>query len=223
MMNTQNQESLREMQLACIGKLMASISHEFKNHLAIIKESCGLVEDLLLFEDSERPTNSGRYKKIIAGVNDRIAQAAEMCRYLSGFSHRMDQPLSSFNLGEVLQEEVYLLQRLARQKQVDLIFADTAGVPPVYSNPSLLQFAVFCLVFPALESLERQGRITIAPARPGASVAVVVTCGGTLKITGDENQWRTMMPEILHLLGAELDHKTTSDNTEEFVLTLSTR
>lgn len=220
-MKSQEQESLREMQLACIGRLMASLSHEFKNHLAIIKESCGLVEDLLLLEDQERPTNSGRYKKIITGINDRITQAAEMCRYLSGFSHRMDQALSSFNPSDVLQEEMYLLHRLARQKQVDLVFAGAADLPVLFNNPSMLQFAVFCMVWPALESLEKHGRIVIAPVQRGVSVKIAVTFEGALQKTADENPWHAMLPEVSHLLGAELIHTVQPSGNEEFAFTIS--
>ena len=92
-MRSQRNNRLREMQLAFIGKLMAGLSHEFKNHLAIIKELNGLIEDLLMLEEPGESANSERYKKITSGINERIAQAAEMCRFLSGFSHRMDQPL----------------------------------------------------------------------------------------------------------------------------------
>ena len=220
-MKSQEQESLREMQLACIGRLMASLSHEFKNHLAIIKESCGLIEDLLLFEDQESPINSGRYKKIIAGINDRITQAAEMCRYLSGFSHRMDEPRSSFNPSDVLQEELYLLRRLARQKQVDLVFAGEADLPAIFNNPSLLQFAVFCIVWPALEAPERPGRIVIASAKRAASVEIVVTLEGVQQKTSDVDRWRSILSEVLRLLEAELAHKVHPNGNEEFSLTIS--
>jgi len=220
-MKGQEQESLREMQLACIGRLLASLSHEFKNHLAIIKESCGLVEDLLLLEDQEKPTNTGRYKKILGGINDRITQAAEMCRSLSGFSHRMDQPLSSFNPSDVLQEEIYLLHRLARQKQVDLALKGAEDLPLIFNNPSLLQFAVFCMVWPALESLEKHGRIILAPVQRGVSVAIVATFEGALQKTADENPWHAMLPEVLHLLGAELARTVHPSGNEEFTLTLS--
>jgi phosphoglycerate-specific signal transduction histidine kinase len=219
-MKGQKEEHLREMQLACIGRLLASLSHEFKNHLAIIKESCGLVEDLLLLEDQEKPANTGRYKKIIDGINDRISQAAEMCRCLSGFSHRMDQPLSSFNPNDVLQEEIYLLQRLARQKQVDLALKGAVDLPVIFNNPSLLQFAVFCMLWPALESLEKHGRIVLATAQRGLSVAIVATFEGALQKTADENPWHALLPEVLHLLGAELARTVQPSGNEEFTLTL---
>ena len=63
-MKSQRKGRLREMQLASIGKLMAGLSHEFKNHLAIIKELNGLIEDLLLLEEPGQSPDSERYKKI---------------------------------------------------------------------------------------------------------------------------------------------------------------
>ena len=59
-MRSQRNNRLREMQLAFIGKLMASLSHENKNHLAIIKESCGLIEDLLMIEEPGQPADPDR-------------------------------------------------------------------------------------------------------------------------------------------------------------------
>ena len=60
-MELQMMGRLREMQLAFIGKLMAGLCHESKNHLAIIGESCGLIEDLLSME--ERTATGGSRTK----------------------------------------------------------------------------------------------------------------------------------------------------------------
>ena len=220
-MKSREKERLREMQLAFIGKLMAGLSHEFKNHLAIIKELNGLIEDLLILEVPGQSVNSERFKKIIPGINERIAQAAEMCRVLSGFSHRMDQPLSSINVSDVLQEEIYLLRRFAQQKQVHIESLFDVDLPAIFNNPSLLQFAVFCVVWPALELLEKGGRVVITGTGKNQSVEITAILEGKMERPENETPWEAMLPQVLEILGAKFSRRINEDGNEDVAITIS--
>ena len=220
-MKSQKKDRLREMQLAFIGKLMSGLSHDFKNHLAIIKELNGLIEDVLLLDETRQPADIERYKKIINGINERIAQAAEMCRVLSGFSHRMDQPLSSLSVTDVLQEKIYLLRRFAQQKQVEVISSFAEGLPVIYNNPSLLQFSIFCILWPLLELMEPDGRILITVGQRDESIEIVIKCEGTMKRPEEETPWEEMLPEVVHMLGADISRGTDQTGNENMVLIIS--
>jgi C4-dicarboxylate-specific signal transduction histidine kinase len=209
------------MQLAFIGKLMASLSHENKNHLAIIKESCGLIEDMLMYEEPGQPADPDRYKKNFSVINERIAQAAEMCNFLSGFSHRMDQPLASISVTDVLQEKIYLFRRFATQKQVDLVASFDENLPTIFNDPSLLQFAIFCIVWPALESMEPGNRILIKVVKNSQSVKVIINLEGKIERTENDSPWEDMLPDVLLMLGAELSRQIDQDGHEEVVVTVS--
>ena len=220
-MKSQKENLLREMQLAFIGKMMAGISHEFKNHLAIIKELNGLIEDLLLLEESGPPADSDRYRKITSGINERIGQAAEMCRFLSGFSHRMDQPLSSISIAEILHEKVYLLRRFSQQKQVELIASFEEDMPQLFNNPAMLQFAVFCILWPAFELLEPDSRIEISGRGKGRSVEVTVKLEGKMKQSEGKTPWEELLPDILQILEAEYIQRVNMDGNKEIVLIIA--
>ena len=220
-MKSQKKDRLRAMQLAFVGKLLAGLSHEFKNHLAIIKELNGLIEDLLLLEEPGQSANSERYIKIITGINERIGQAAEMCRFLSGFSHRMDQPHSSLSVTDVLEEKIYLLRRFAQQKQVDLISSFDEDLPAIFNDPSLLQFAVFCIIWPALELLEAGGRILISVSRKDESVEIAIKLEGTMVKPEGGTPWEDMLPEVLQILGAEFSRKKDQDGNQRVIVTIS--
>ena len=220
-MRSQRNNRLREMQLAFIGKLMASLSHENKNHLAIIKESCGLIEDMLMYEEPGQPADPDRYKKNFSVINERIAQAAEMCNFLSGFSHRMDQPLASISVTDVLQEKIYLFRRFATQKQVDLVASFDENLPAIFNDPSLLQFAIFCIVWPALESMEPGNRILIKVVKNNQSVKVIINLEGKIERTENDSPWEDMLPDVLLMLGAELSRQIDQDGHEEVVVTVS--
>jgi len=216
-------EQLRQMQLAYIGKLLANISHEFKNHLAIIRETSGLLEDLLMIEETPNAINRERYTKIFSNITDRVAQAAEMCRHLSGFSHRMDNSLASFSISELLQEETYLLQRLARQKQVKMNLSCVESLPSIFNDPALLQFAFFCIIWTALETLENGGHISIIARESGqdGALEIVFSIEGTATKTPISNGWQELLPKILSLLQAELTRTSSREGVEDFTIRLS--
>ena len=218
-MAPQAEDILRTMELAHFGKLMASLSHEFKNHLAIINESGGLMEDILLMDGHEQPVNRERFRKIIGTINERVSQAAEMCRHLSSFAHRTDHPLSSFSIVDVIREELYLLRRFAHQKQTELSFSGPQDLPPVFNNPSLLQFSLFCIIWPPLEHLDN-GRISVSASKQSSGVEIAVLVTGKMPDIR-QNPWRTILPEALNNLGAELSRQVRRDDYEESGVTIS--
>ncbi|MCK5515752.1 MAG: hypothetical protein KAI39_02670, partial [Desulfobulbaceae bacterium] len=92
---------LRDSQLAFLGKLLAGYTHELKNHLAIINESSGLMDDLLEMSGGGDEKLHKRFKKIIATIGERISRANTMAMYLNRVAHRMDFPLSSCNVNDL--------------------------------------------------------------------------------------------------------------------------
>jgi len=83
---------LRNRQLAMIGRLLAGFSHELKNHLAIIKESNGLIGDLLSMGRVENPALQTKLEKVTETINRRTLMIAEMTKHLSGFAIGMTPP-----------------------------------------------------------------------------------------------------------------------------------
>jgi C4-dicarboxylate-specific signal transduction histidine kinase len=159
---------LLDAQLAFIGRIIAGVSHEFKNHLSVTKELTGLLDDLLSL-NKEFP-GQDRYAKISAGIEERVRTAAEMASHLGRFAHRMDSPLASFNVNEVVGEIVFLMQRFARLKNVALEFTPATEIPSLHSNPSLLQLVIFSVTMPMLAQLEKQSVVRISAGKTGDRV-----------------------------------------------------
>lgn len=197
---------LRNLQLKFIGKLMAGVSHEFKNHLAIINESNGLIDDLLQIENLS-PQNQERFLKITKAIEDRVAQAALMSRHVNSFSHRMDDPCSSFDVNDVLREEISLLQRFARQLNTHLEMQPGQDLPAIYNNPSLFQFVVFCLLEPTLDQAGPDSHILISTEKQEAAVKITVALEsptGSSDVQTTEALLHDILPYALEKLTAKL-------------------
>ena len=78
-MGNRCEQDLRYLQLCFIGKIIAGFTHEIKNHLAIIKESAGLIGDLIKFGKKGKD-ESAQYLEIIGSVEDQMERTVEVKR-----------------------------------------------------------------------------------------------------------------------------------------------
>lgn len=166
------EDDLRLAHLAFIGKILAGLSHENKNHLAIINESAGLVQDLLSLSGKSGGELDGKIAKMLDLIAERVDMANQMTRFLSRFAHRMDTLLSMFSVSEVVEEEVALIERFARQQSIQIESCFDKKAPVLYNSPSLLQLAFYGLLLPFFTLLGKDSTIVISTTTEGAAVAI---------------------------------------------------
>ncbi len=162
MVEKSEERKLREQQLESYGRLMAGLSHDLKNHLGIIRESGGLIDDMMeIHGKSLPPALAERLQKMTATIEKRVKVAADMLHHLSSFAHRADSPESSVLLGDILREEAVFLQRFAKMKQVELHIEAEEEIALV-TSPTLLHHLIYRVFLFALEQLQAGERLTIA-------------------------------------------------------------
>ena len=92
-MDAKTENTIRQQQIESFGRLIAGFAHDMKNHLGIIRESNGLMDDLIamgtLDEDDKMVE---RLKKSIVAIERRVVISANMLHHLSGLAHRPDTP-----------------------------------------------------------------------------------------------------------------------------------
>ncbi len=157
----ENEQSIRAMQLRMIGKILSSLTHEVKNHLAFIKESSGLIGDIIGSKKSLTEQDLQQSMDILYSVTKQIGKTSELCSYLNRFAHRMDRPLSSYSVNESLEELIILLQKFASQKKIIIGKDFHKNCHTVYGDPTLLQFLVFCSIEEMFRRLDKNSTITV--------------------------------------------------------------
>ncbi len=179
------EKELKFLQLRFIGKILAGFTHESKNYLAIIKESAGLIEDMIKLGKSGEAA-SDQFLEIIHSIEKQIEKSTVLFKYLNRFSHRMDTRLSSFNCNEALEELTALINRFADQKRIELAKDFQQDLPQIYGNPSMVQFLVFSSLEENIISLEKNGRIIIKTEALNGSIIINIVPEGNLLEVGKE-------------------------------------
>jgi signal transduction histidine kinase len=177
MMDPQYEHELRILQMRFIGKILAGFTHEIKNYIAIINESTGLIGDMMKLGKSPEH-DLPAYLDIIHSIEDHIEKTNGHFRYLNRFAHRMDTPLSSFPINELLEELIALLKRFANQKKINLQQDYANDLPMAYTNPSLLHLIIFIFIEKNLAELEQDSKITIQTALGDKNILVKIIPNG---------------------------------------------
>jgi C4-dicarboxylate-specific signal transduction histidine kinase len=176
-MESKNEVDVTFLHLRFIGKILAGFTHEIKNHLAIVKESAGLIGDMIQLGKSTQ-SDSGQYLEIVRSIEEQIERSTTHFTYLNRFSHRMDTPLSTFSVNDSIEELAALLQRFANQKRITIEKNLQEDLAPVHSNPSMLQFLVFTFLEEMLAELDKNSRISIKTEGANNAVAITITPEG---------------------------------------------
>lgn len=217
-MDAMTENSIRQEQIESFGRLMAGFSHDMKNHLGIIRESNGLMGDLVAMHVlGEDEATMERLKKAIASIERRVCIAAIMLQHLSGLAHRSDTPCSSFLVNDLLTEECTFLERFARLKQVKQVVEPGEDLPSVYNDPSLLQHIIYRVYLLCLEQLKPNQSLVIITGRNGKNVTITFRLNGGSQGDLEEVSFNNMLPAIEKLEGTL---KQGGENHNDITLTI---
>lgn len=186
-MDAVTENSIRQEQVESFGRLMAGFSHDMKNHLGIIRESNGLMGDLLEmggFDENELSVE--RLKKSISSIEARVIIAANMLHHLSRFAHRPDTPYSSFQVNDIITEEYTFLERFSRLQQIHVSLKLGEGLSSIYNDPSLLQHVFYRLHVFCLEQLSPGQNLVITTRQNQKTIEIIFRLIGNIHIAPKE-------------------------------------
>lgn len=166
------------------GRVTAGATHEMRNVLAIIKESSGLMGDLLSM-DPAKDDRPERLKKQIGRIQSQVDRGIGIMSALNRFAHTTDSRDTDVDLLEIITMSVTLAQRFAGQKSAALGVSEDSGPAIVRSDPFRLTMAVFLMVDAALELAPRVDEIVLScePREGGGAIVV------TVRSRGSEADW----------------------------------
>lgn len=157
-----------------VGDILAMMTHEMQNVLAIIKESGSLVDDILALNGPPRMKHGDKLQPALATVQEQVMRGREMMIMLNGLAHApADFPVSG-DIVRFARQICLPAQRMVRLKECSLLpELDIAPLSVRGSALSIMQSihaaiaAVLTLCGPGSTI-----RLGISPANGGAVLRV---------------------------------------------------
>ena len=170
-------ETSGNREAAFIGRITASTTHEFRNVLAIVKESAGLIGDLVGNGSQSVSEQADRLLKVANRIDTQVGRGAALLSHLNRFAHCLDHSQKGVSLEQELQQVVFLSQRLARQGRQRLEMIPGSEELTIMVDSLHFQMALFAAVEGCLEQVPDEGSITVRTTRTGT--------GSTVEFTGE--------------------------------------
>lgn len=137
----------------------------------------------------------------------------------------MDHSTSTFNVNDLLIEELALMNRFAELNQISFEQNLQEDIPSVHNNPSLLQFIIFALVHELLDSLESGSTIRFSSYVVWLGVEIAIESEAVVS-NGDELVGSDQMFQILDFSAEKMNigfnRKVSGAEYLKFILTLPT-
>lgn len=213
-MEPDREEIFRQKHMAFIGKVLTCFPHSIRNRLATIRESAGLIGDLLGQEDQWSEEDRAKFTGILSTIENQVNILAQKSQYLDRFAQRMGKTLSTLDPGEIVEEVVSFSSRFARLRRVSLNLDAAETLPSLYSDPLRIYFLVSIMIHDMLERVERGGKVIVRVEQMDNEMLIEVQGHGhgaldtvTPSPEGKDQYWPTGQ-QVVDDLGGRLETST---------------
>lgn len=191
---------------AFVARITAGATHEIRNVLAIVKESAGLIEDMIRVFDKRGSLDKEKLTRAVGRIDAQVGRGAEIITNLNRFAHSLDHRRAEIDLRQEAQQVVFLCQRFTRQKRHSVCVQPSETAVPLVTNPLRLQMALCAGVECCLEQLPEGSSLTVHLERENGGASLHLLCDGAAH--GDlpdptrASGWQ-LLCEILSSLGGK--------------------
>lgn len=176
----------RSNKIAFFGKITAGITHELKNVLAVIKETSGLMGDLMDLTDTKSFQHKERFQKSLSTIQKQIENGVKLLTHLNKFAHTPDKEKAEIDLHETVQEMTVLCGRSARLKNITLKAYPSDKKMTFTTCQVSLQMIIFSCIEYCISVLPQQNQIDISIRQKDKGDYVIkFDCSDELADSGD--------------------------------------
>jgi hypothetical protein len=159
---------------AFLGRMTAGFTHEMKNVLAIIRESVGLMEDLLLMSKDSGFPHLERFSRAVSTIQAQVRRGVELSTRLNRLAHSPDTPTATVDLNVMVDQLVLLTERFARLKGVALKVVPSSETLHLLTSPVRLQMALLAGLESIWNQMDGGGTLSLCVAKIGANATVSI-------------------------------------------------
>ena len=193
---------------AFVAEVAAGTTHEIRNILAIVKESAGLIEDLIDAFNRRGSLDQEKLIRSLGRIDAQVARGTEILSNLNRFAHSLDHVQDAIDVTRDVQQVASLCQFRARRKRHVLQVQPGGQNLTAAVDPFRFQMSLFAAVGCCLEQLPEGSTVSISTDRMDDRPTVEFTGRGgdeaALPVPAEAKGWSPLV-EIADGLGASVE------------------
>ena len=140
---------------------MASLSHELKNRISIIKEQAGLLKDYSALVEQGRPIDPARINQIGSGLTRQVEMTDAILVNMNQFAHSVDETCCPTDVNDLLGRLTSLAKRAADLHRVHLRFCPSHSTLVIITSPFLLMNLIWLGLETLMHAIGDRGTIEL--------------------------------------------------------------
>jgi hypothetical protein len=185
----------------------ANLTHELRNVLAIVKETAGLVDDIMASGQSNS-LNHDKLRTLVGRIESQTDRGAELASVLQQLTHACEDPDLPMDLSQIAMHVTVMCNRSAKKKRQSIRVRSPDGEVHVAGDQLIVYMAIHTAVTCCLELLPESAVLDLHIGPPldrvpmdmlGSVEGVAVPIDPTQELTGNK------LNKIVAGVGASLE------------------
>jgi len=161
------QQMIATERLASVGVMASGVAHEINNPLAIIQEAAGWMTSLLDKPELADMPRKESFEKALEKILNSVERAKKITHQLLGVVRKTESILKEVSLQEIVGEVISLVEREARNKDVQILGDVQPDGATIWTDPNPLRQVLLNLTTNAIQACYRGARVTILVRQNG--------------------------------------------------------
>lgn len=191
--------ALKETMSLVIGRVISLFVHETNNHLATLRESSGLGDDIISAKNLTDREKLKELEKLLRAMDNRTGHAASLVRTFGELGRHMENPSGTIDINQVIEGVMPFLIKLARQKNLKIRTSYGRNLPTAAGDFFSLQCLIFALFENICIELEPSATATMTTDKTKSAVFVRFTADCT---TAEDSEKKFLPWETLEAFAA---------------------
>ncbi len=179
-----------------IGRLISLFVHETNNHLATLRESSGLGDDIISAKNLSDKEKLKELEKLIRAMDDRIGHAASLVRTFGELGRHMESPVTALDINKAIEGLMPFLSKIARQKNIAIRTAYDRKLPEAAGDLSCIQCLLLALFDNFCSAMETSATATITTDKTISSVVISLSADHFAASDSEMQPWPLRALEI---------------------------
>lgn len=132
-----------KLQVDFLGEITASVAHDLQNTFAVIRETSGLIEDLISMTlTGEKHLEKDIYSSGISSIVEQVDRGVSTTSKLNSFAHTVGEVKTS-NPVEIIKNLLCLIDRILKRKGLRVEFESDERIFSIPVPPVLFQLVLY--------------------------------------------------------------------------------
>ena len=195
-------DNTHQIGIGFFGSVMASISHELKNRIAVMKEHAGLLKDYSAMASRGGEINVERLGRLGQALGEQVGLADDILKNMNHLAHSVDEIFRTSDLNEVLKLSAALANRPAHQHRVNLQFLPPESDISVTTVPFFLMNLIWMCLIALFQFGETPRTVALSTERTDAGQNLIRM---RMDVAEAETETSLTLPSDLYLLAEALE------------------